>query len=68
LIEVGAAVLHGAEQLVRGAVAVRTLDAIHIASLMTFKTTTALEIPLVTADARQREAAKQVGLNVVWVG
>jgi hypothetical protein len=44
------------------------LDAIHIASLMTFKTTAAIEIPFITADARQRDAAKQVGLDVVWVG
>jgi len=68
LIEVGSVVLHGAEQLVQGAVAVRTLDAIHIASLMTFKTTAAIEIPFITADARQRDAARQVGLNAVWVG
>ena len=68
LIEVGSVVLHGAEQLVKGVVAVRTLDAIHIASLMTFKTTAAIEIPFITADARQRDAAKQVGLDVVWVG
>lgn len=68
LIEVGSAVLHGAEQLVQGAVMVRTLDAIHIASLITFKTAAAIEIPFITADARQRDAAKQVGLNAVWVG
>jgi len=68
LIEVGSVVLHGAEQLVKGAIAVRTLDAIHIASLMTFKTTVAIETPFVTADARQRDAARQVGLDVVWVG
>jgi len=68
LIEVGSVVLHGAEQLVQGTVAVRTLDAIHNASLMTFKTTVAIEIPFITADARQRDAAKQVGLDVVWVG
>lgn len=68
LIEVGSVVLHGAEQLVQGTVAVRTLDAIHIASLMTFKTTVAIEIPFITADARQRDAARLVGLNVVSVG
>ena len=68
LIEVASLVLHGAERLVQGAVAVRTLDAIHIASWMTFKTTAAIEVPFVTANARQRDAAKQVGLDVVWVG
>ena len=68
LIEVGSVILQGAEQLVQGAVAVRTLDAIHIASLMMFQTVAAIEIPFITADARQRDAAKQVGLDVVWVG
>ena len=67
-VEVGSVVLHGAEQLVKGAVAVRTLDAIHIASWMTFKARAAIEIPFITADVRQRDAAKQVGLDVVWVG
>ena len=68
LIEVSSLVLDGAEELVQGAVVVRTLDAIHIASLMMFKTTAAIEISLITADARQRDAARQVGVDVVWVG
>ena len=68
LIEVSSAVLHGAERLVQGAVAVRTLDAIHVASLMTFRTAAGSDIPFVTADGRQRDAARQVGLAVVWVG
>jgi len=68
LIEVGAVVLHGAEQLVQGGIAVRTLDAIHIASLMAFKTAAAMDIPFVTADSRQKDAALQAGLDVVWVG
>ena len=68
LIEVSSAVLHGAEQLVQGTVAVRTLDAIHVASLLTFKTAAGVEFPFVAADARQRDAARQVGLDVVWVG
>jgi predicted nucleic acid-binding protein len=68
LIEVSSLVLDGAEELVQGAAVVRTLDAIHIASLMMFKTTAAIEIPLITADACQRDAARQVGVDVVWVG
>ena len=68
LIEVSSLVLDGAEELVQGAAVVRTLDAIHIASLMMFKTTAAIEISLITADARQRDAARQVGVDVVWVG
>jgi predicted metal-binding protein len=68
LIEIGSAVLHGAEQLVQSSVSIRTLDAIHIASLMSFETTAAMKIPFITADQRQREAANQSGVNVVWVG
>jgi predicted nucleic acid-binding protein len=68
LIEVGSVVLRGAEQLVQGKVAVRTLDAIHVASLMTFKNAVGADVPFVTADARQRDAAQQAGLDVVWVG
>jgi len=68
LIEIGSAVLHGAEQLVQSSASIRTLDAIHIASLMSFETTAAMKIPFITADQRQREAANQSGVNVVWVG
>jgi len=45
LIKVGSVVLQGAEQLVQGKVAVRTLDAIHVASLMTFKKPRASTFP-----------------------
>jgi len=67
LIEIGSPVLRGAEQLVQSAGAVRTLDAIHIASLISFETALAIEVPFITADRRQRDAAKQAGLDVVWV-
>ena len=68
LVDVSSAVLEGAEQLVQGEIAVRTLDAIHVASLITFKNAAGADIPFVTADARQRDAARRVGLDVVWVG
>lgn len=67
LLDVSQAVLNRAEEIIQRT-RIRTLDAIHIASLMTFKTMAAIEVPFVTADARQRDAARQVGLNVVWVG
>jgi len=46
----------------------RSLDAIHLASLLTFQTASATRIPFVTGDDRQRQAAAQIGLDVVWVG
>ncbi len=67
LVEIGPVVLQGAERLVQGPVGIRSLDAIHLASLMTFKAAVAVDIPFITADVRQRDAAIHVGLNVVWV-
>jgi predicted nucleic acid-binding protein len=68
LVEVGAMVLSRAEEIVQGRVRLRSLDAIHIASLMTFQGTSGIHIPFVTGDGRQRDAAKQMRLDVVWVG
>jgi len=67
LVEVNLKVLDQAGQLIQGTTPIKTLDAIHVASLMTFQVATGLQIPLVTADARQRVAAEQVGLRVIWV-
>jgi hypothetical protein len=44
------------------------LDAIHVASLVTFQAASGLKIPFVTGYDRQREAAGDIGLDVVWVG
>jgi hypothetical protein len=44
------------------------MDAIHVASLVTFQAASGTRIPFVTGDDRQREAAAQIGLNVVWIG
>jgi len=68
LVEVGGTVLSRAEEIVQGTVPMRALDAIHVASLMTFQAAAAMRIPFVTADDRQREAGTQVGLDVIWVG
>ena len=64
LVEVGTDVLVGAETLV-AARAIRTLDAIHVASAQLFAAR--LSIPgltFVSADKRQTEAAVAVGLVV----
>ena len=68
LVEVGATVLSRAEEIVQGSVGVRALDAIHLASLVTFQTASGIRIPFVTGDVRQRDAATYLGLDVVWVG
>lgn len=68
LVEVGAVVLSRAEEIVQGSVGVRALDAIHLASLVTFQSASGIRIPFVTGDVRQRDAATYLGLDVVWVG
>jgi predicted nucleic acid-binding protein len=67
LIEVGVSVLDRAEEIIQGAVPMRALDAIHVASLMSFQAASSVQVPFVTGDARQREAANQFGLDVIWV-
>jgi uncharacterized protein len=68
LVELGRTVLSQAEEIVQGIVPMRSLDAIHVASLVTFQAESGTRIPFVTGDDRQRQAAAQIGLNVVWIG
>lgn len=68
LVEVGGVVLSRAEEIVQGAVPVRALDAIHIASLTTFEAAAGIRIPFITGDGRQRDAATFVGLDIIWIG
>ncbi|MGH7846777.1 MAG: type II toxin-antitoxin system VapC family toxin [Candidatus Binatia bacterium] len=68
LVEVGGTVLSRAEEIVQGAVPMRALDAIHVASVMTFQSVAGIRVPFITGDTRQRDAATHLGLDVVWVG
>jgi predicted nucleic acid-binding protein len=68
LIEVAEPVLNRAQEIVQGAVPVRVLDAIHIASCLTFEAAAAMRIPFITGDGRQRDAAAQTKLHIVWIG
>jgi predicted nucleic acid-binding protein len=68
LVEVAEPVLNRAQEIVQGAVPVRALDAIHIASLVTFEAAAGMRIPLITGDGRQRDAAVRMKLHVVWIG
>lgn len=47
--------------------AMRALDAMHVASSMTFQAWAAMQIPFVRADERQREAGAGVALEVIWI-
>lgn len=67
LVDVSANVLDKGEDLVQET-RMRTLDAIHLASLVLFKAASGARSPFVTADARQHEAALQLRVEVIWVG
>jgi predicted nucleic acid-binding protein len=67
LVPVTGSLLALAEDLVRRNL-LRTLDAIHLAAALTFRSTTGLRVPFATADARQRDAAGAAGLSVLWAG
>ena len=68
LVEVGGMVLNRAEAIVQGTVPMRAMDAVHVASLMTFQAAAGIRIPFVTGDGRQRDAATLLGLDVIWIG
>lgn len=68
LVEVGAMILSRAEEIVQAGVPMRALDAIHVASLLTFQAASGIRIPFITSDSRQRHAAEQMQLHVVWIG
>jgi predicted nucleic acid-binding protein len=67
LLTVSKEVLARAERIV-ATHGVRTLDAIHIASAQEFEARLRAEVPFVSADRRQTEAAGAAGLLVRLVG
>jgi predicted nucleic acid-binding protein len=68
LVEVGGTVLSRAEEIVQGAVPMRALDAVHVASVTIFQATAGIRVPFITGDGRQRDAATHLGLEVIWIG
>jgi len=66
LVEVSGLVLKEAEEVILKT-GLRTLDAIHLASMLTFQTASGMQIPFITGDSKQQEATTQVGLDAVWV-
>ena len=67
LVEVNLSVLERSQELLQGATSLRTLDAIQVASLITFQAASAIRVPLVTADSRQRECAIQAGIETITI-
>ncbi len=66
LVEVGPIVLSQAEDIVQKT-GLRTLDALHVASALTFQAASGLTIPFITADSKQRQGAEHFALNVIWI-
>jgi len=66
LVEVSPLVLSRAEDLIQQT-DLRTLDALHVASALTFKAASGINLAFVTGDGQQRDAAKESGLDVIWV-
>lgn len=67
LVEVSPLVLSHTEDLVQKT-ALRTLDALHVASALVFQAASGFRIPFLTGDARQGETAERLALDTVWVG
>jgi len=66
LVELHPPILARAQEVVERT-QVRTLDALHIASALAFEERSREVLPFVTADQWQREAAQQMGLQVIWI-
>ena len=67
LVEVSALVLKEADKVIQKT-DLRTLDAIHLASILTFQAASGIQIPIITGDTKQRQAAAHLGLETIWVG
>jgi predicted nucleic acid-binding protein len=66
LIDVSQSVLEHAAEVVQRT-SLRTLDAVQLASATAVRSLSGHAVPFITADARQRDAAEQLGLDVIWV-
>ncbi len=66
LVEVSSLVRSRSEELIQRT-GLRTLDALHLASLMTIQDALEIHIPFITGDRRQRDAAKQLQLDTIRV-
>ena len=67
LVEADSTVLTRAEQVTTNR-AVRTLDAVHLASALVLRDLADHAVPFITGDEQQRRAGIALGLDVVFVG
>ena len=67
LVEVSPLVLKEADEVIIKT-DLRTLDALHLASILTFQAASGIQLPIITGDTKQRQAAAQLGLDTIWVG
>jgi len=67
LVEVSALVLKEADEVILKT-DFRTLDAVHLASILTFQAASGIQIPIITGDTKQQQAAARLGLETIWVG
>ncbi|GJL57030.1 MAG: ribonuclease VapC [Nitrospirales bacterium] len=67
LVEVSPLVLQEADEVILKT-DLRTLDALHLASILTFQAVSGIQLPIITGDIKQRQSAEQLGLNTIWVG
>ncbi|MGE0475036.1 MAG: type II toxin-antitoxin system VapC family toxin [Nitrospirales bacterium] len=65
-VELSALVLNKADEVILQT-DLRTLDAIHLASMLTFQSASSLKLPFITSDIKQREAAVHLGVETIWV-
>jgi hypothetical protein len=60
-------VLERAEAELSRGTPLRTLDAVHIATALTFQADAGVRMPFITGDQQQRRAGLALGLDVVFV-
>ncbi|MGH7813533.1 MAG: type II toxin-antitoxin system VapC family toxin [Candidatus Binataceae bacterium] len=66
LVGVNDSLLTRAEEVITRTT-VRALDALHIAAALVFQESSGMRLPFITADARQANAARSMGLQVTPV-
>ena len=67
LVEVSPLVLQEADEVILKT-DLRTLDALHLASILIFQAASGIQLSIITGDIKHRQAAEQLGLDTIWVG
>lgn len=67
LLDVDRRVLERAEEALRRGMPLRALDAVHLATALTFQAEADVHLPFMTGDEQQQRAAVALGLDVVFI-